>query len=523
MKLGALLIALEKRVANPPDWLEREVKEIAYDSRKVKPGALFVAVRGFRSDGHQFISQAVKQGAMAIIAEDDGAMNGAGAVPVILVPDTREALAKLAAVFYGNPSRRLKLIGITGTKGKTTTSYLVKAIVEAAGHTTGLIGTIDYRVGNKIYPAPNTTPESLDLQRLLGEMVDAGEAYCVMEVSSHALALGRTTGCVFETAVFTNLQQDHLDFHQDREAYLQAKLLLFTGLAPDKTAVVNVDDVAAQEIIRRKKTSVYTFGMSERADIHPLGKIEHTIRGLSFSIQTPKGVLVVESPLVGHFNVYNILAATGAGIALEFTPDAIAKGIKHMKAVPGRMEKVDEGQPYGVVVDYAHTEDSLASLLEAVRTMAKGRVITVFGCGGDRDRTKRPNMGAAAVKGSMIVILTSDNPRSENPLDIISEIETGMLGAGFKMKSPDADPPAVSGKKPYYIMPDRHEAVAAAVRMARPGDVVVLAGKGHEDYQIIGEQKIHFDDRETAREEIRKRQGEPARSQGSGVRTRDQF
>jgi UDP-N-acetylmuramoyl-L-alanyl-D-glutamate--2,6-diaminopimelate ligase len=506
MKLGALLIALEKRTTLPPDRPDREVADITYDSRKVKPGSLFVAVRGFHSDGHQFISQAVQRGALAIVAEDNGPVEGADAVPVIRVPDSRAALASMAAVFYGHPSQRLKLIGITGTKGKTTTSYLVKSIIEAAGHTTGLIGTIDYRVGSAIYPAPNTTPESLDIQKLLREMVDAGAGYCVMEVSSHALALGRTNGCVFEAAVFTNLQQDHLDFHQDKEAYFQAKLLLFTGLAPDKRAVVNADDAASQEIIQQRKTTVYTFGTSEQTDIHPVGKIGHNINGLSFSVQTPKGVLSVDSPLVGQFNVYNILSAIGTGFSLGFKAGVIAEGIKSMRAVPGRMEKVDEGQPFGVVVDYAHTEDSLAGLLDAVRAMAQGRIITVFGCGGDRDRTKRPKMGAAAVKGSDVVIVTSDNPRSENPLDIIREIETGMTGIGLKIASLDAKPPAVSGKKPYHIIPDRHEAVAAAVRMARPGDVVVLAGKGHEDYQIIGEKKIRFDDREIAREEIRKRQ-----------------
>jgi UDP-N-acetylmuramoyl-L-alanyl-D-glutamate--2,6-diaminopimelate ligase len=504
MKLGALLTALETRTALPPDWLEQEVRDVASDSRKVKPGALFVAVRGFHSDGHQFISEAVQRGATAIVVEDGVAVNNPEAIPVVLVQDSRKALARLAAVFYDHPSRRIKLIGITGTKGKTTTSYLVKSILEAGGHTTGLIGTIEYRVGSRKYPAPNTTPESLDLQRLLKEMVDIGAAYCVMEVSSHALALGRTSGCVFESAVFTNLQQDHLDFHRDREAYFQAKLLLFTGLAPDKTAVVNRDDAASQKIVQIKKTGLYTFGMSGQADVHPDGQIEHTINGLSFSVQTPAGVLAVKSPLVGQFNVYNILAAIGAGIALGFSSEVIVDGIQRMKAVPGRMETVDEGQPYGVIVDYAHTEESLASLLAAVRTMATGRIITVFGCGGDRDRTKRPNMGAAAVQGSTIVIVTSDNPRSENPLEIISEIEAGMTGAGRKMASLDLDQAVVSGKKPYYVIPDRREAVAAAVRMARPEDVVVLAGKGHEDYQIIGEKKFHFDDREVAREEIRK-------------------
>jgi len=335
-------------------------------------------------------------------------------------------------------------------------------------------------------------------------MVDEGAGYCVMEVSSHALALGRTEGCVFEAAVFTNLQQDHLDFHQDKESYFQAKLLLFTGLAPGKPAVVNADDAASREIIQRRKTAVYTFGTSDRADIRPIGDIGHGISGLSFSVRTPKGVIAVESPLVGKFNVYNILSAIGAGCALGFDADVIARGIKSMRAVPGRMEKVDEGQPFGVVVDYAHTEDSLAGLLESVRAMAEGRIITVFGCGGDRDKTKRPKMGTAALTGSDVVIVTSDNPRTEDPLVIIGEIETGMAETGTKLAPANGNPFAVTGKTPYYVIPDRHEAVAAAIGLARPGDVVVLAGKGHEDYQLVGEKKIHFDDREVAREEIRK-------------------
>ncbi len=508
MKLGELLAVVKTNTTLPPDRLEREVPGIAHDSRKVKPGYLFVAVRGFHSDGHQFISQAVRKGAAAIIAEEGGSGEGTDTIPIIRVPDSRAALARMAAVFYGHPSRKLKLIGITGTKGKTTTSYLVKSILEAAGHTTGLIGTIDYRVGTKIYPAPNTTPESLDLQKLLSEMVDAGAEYCVMEVSSHALALGRTEGCAFEAAVFTNLQQDHLDFHKDKESYFEAKLLLFTGLAPGKAAVVNADDAASQKIIQIRKTAVSTFGTSDRADIRPVGKIGHGISGLSFSVQTPKGVIGVESPLVGKFNVYNILSAIGAGFALGFDAGVIARGIKSMKAVPGRMEKVDEGQPFGVVVDYAHTEDSLAGLLDAVRAMAESKIITVFGCGGDRDRTKRPKMGAAALAGSDVVIVTSDNPRTEDPLVIIGEIETGMSEAGIKLKPANGNPFVVTGKTPYYVIPDRHEAVATAIGLARPGDVVVLAGKGHEDYQLVGEKKIHFDDREAAREEIRKRAAE---------------
>ncbi len=505
MKLRDLLKALGNTAPLPDAVQEFEVAGIAHDSRQVVPGSLFVAVRGFNSDGHQFIPQAVKQGARAVVAE---IANPAAVpdVPIILVPDTRKALATLAAVFYGYPSRQIKIVGITGTKGKTTTSYLVKSIIEAAGHVTGLIGTIDYRVGNKIYAAPNTTPESTDVQRLLREMADSGAEYCVMEVSSHALALGRTDECVFETAVFTNLQEDHLDFHKDRKSYFQAKLLLFTGLAPDKIAIINDDDDASREIAERTKAKISTFGLSGQSDIHPEKQIGYGIDGLSFSVQTPKGIIEVASPLVGKHNVYNILAAIGAASALGFDTESISHGIARMRAVPGRMEKVDEGQPFGVVVDYAHTEESLARLLEAVREVATGLVITVFGCGGDRDRTKRPKMGATALKGSDVVIVTSDNPRTEDPIRIIREIEAGMTSAGVRVAAIGSAGSDRSGKTPYLVNPDRRKAITAAISMAKAGDIVVLAGKGHEDYQIIGEKKIHFDDREVAREEIKKRQ-----------------
>jgi len=506
MKIAELLTVLENKTVLPPDRMEREVRDIAHDSRKVKPGSLFVAVRGVHSDGHQFIPQALRQGAVAVVAEETGAVHDADTGLVIRVPDSRAALARIAVSFYGNPSHKLKLIGITGTKGKTTTSYLVNAILEAAGHTAGLIGTIEYRVGNKVYPAVNTTPESLDLQKLLGEMVEAGAGYCVMEVSSHALALRRSAGCKFETAVFTNLAQDHLDFHLDLESYFQAKLRLFTGLASDAAAVVNIDDAASREIIKKTPALVHTFGISKPADICPAGRIGHGISGLSFSVKTPKGVFAVESPLVGKHNVYNILAAIGVGVAQGFGADVIARGIRNMKAVPGRMEKVDEGQLFGVLVDYAHTEDSLIRLLEAVREMTTGRVITLFGCGGDRDRTKRPKMGKAAAQGSDAVIITTDNPRSENPLQIIREIESGMPAG-----------------RHYEVIPDRAEAINAAINVAQPGDVVVLAGKGHENYQIIGEGKIPFDDREVAREAIRKINAKRGSATGKNVNAKSVF
>ncbi|NTW59724.1 MAG: UDP-N-acetylmuramoyl-L-alanyl-D-glutamate--2,6-diaminopimelate ligase [Nitrospirae bacterium] len=503
MKLGELVSALNGSIELPGPWRKREVTDLVQDSRKASPGAVFVAVRGFHSDGHQFIPQAVRQGAAAVVAEENVRIEALPDTPIIRVPDSRRALARLAARFYEYPSRRLALAGITGTNGKTTTSYLVRSIIEAAGHTAGLIGTIDYRIGKTVYPAPNTTPEALELQRLLAEMAGGGVGYCIMEVSSHALALGRTDGCEFRAAAFTNLTQDHLDFHETMEAYFQAKLRLFSGLAPDAVAIVNKDDARAGDIIANTHARVVTFGLSQRADIRPAGPVDQGLGGLAFTASTPAGTINIESPLVGRHNIYNILTAVGMGLALDFPRDAVAAGISTMKAVPGRMEKVDAGQPFGVLVDYAHTEDALLRLLEAVREVAVKRVITVFGCGGDRDRTKRPKMGAAAVRGSDIVIVTSDNPRTEAAQAIIAEIETGMdsgrkvLGLG--------EITAQGGPTPYLVIPDRAEAIDTAVSLAEPGDIVVIAGKGHEDYQIIGSTKHHFDDRERARLAIAKR------------------
>lgn len=507
MKLGDLFMGLEQGATLPPGWRERDVRDISHDSRKVRPGSVFVAVRGFHSDGHQFISQAIHQGAVAIVAERQTGPPVPGDIPLLIVEDSRKALALLANAYFGHPSHRLMLIGITGTNGKTTTTYLVRSILEAAGHTAGLIGTIDYRVGDKVYPAPNTTPESLELQRLLSEMVGLGASHCVMEVSSHAIALGRIEGCKFAAAGFTNLSQDHLDFHESMDAYFLAKQRLFTELSPEAWAIINSDDEHGAVLVRKTHARVITTGFSVLASVRPAGTIRHGIKGLMFDAASPAGTIPVESPLVGRYNVYNILTAIGIGAALGISADVIARGIRAMNAVPGRMEKIDEGQPFGVVVDYAHTEDALVRLLESIREITTRRIITVFGCGGDRDRTKRPRMGAAAANGSDVVIITSDNPRTEDPLKIIRDIEQGLAEYGTKASALDAaNQTAASGKKPYAIIPDRHEAIAIAVGLATAGDVVVLAGKGHEDYQIIGETKLRFDDREVAREEIRKRQ-----------------
>ncbi|MHB8845661.1 MAG: UDP-N-acetylmuramoyl-L-alanyl-D-glutamate--2,6-diaminopimelate ligase [Nitrospirota bacterium] len=489
MRLGELITALDRGADLPEPWQQREVNAVVQDSRQASSGALFVAVRGFHSDGHQFIPQAVRQGAAAVVAEENAVIEAPADTPVIRVPDSRKALARLAARFYDYPSRRLKLIGVTGTKGKTTTSYLTRSIAEAAGLGTGLIGTIEYRIGDRVYPAPNTTPESVDLQRLLAEMADLGAGCCVMEVSSHALALGRTDGCVFEAAAFTNLAPEHLDFHESMDDYFQAKLKLFTGLGADKTAVVNRDDARCSELLRNTTAKVITYGRSGEADVRPAGTIEHDSTGLRFPAATPIGGIAVASRLVGSYNVQNILAAVGLGIALGCSRGSIEDGIRRMPPIPGRMEMIDAGQPFGVIVDYAHTEDSLAALLSAVREMTRSRVITVFGCGGDRDRTKRPRMGTVALRGSDLVIVTSDNPRTEDPLAIIAEVEAGMAG----------------GATPYLVIPDRAEAIRTAIGRAAKGDMVVLAGKGHETYQIIGEVKHHFDDREEARKAVAER------------------
>lgn len=505
MKLGALLTEAGI-TALPPDGIDKDVLAIVQDSRSVTPGSLFVAVQGYHADGHQFIPQAMQQGAVAVVAGEKHGVSVSADTPLIRVPDSRAALAFLADVFYGRPSRRLKLIGITGTNGKTTTNYLVQSMLSAGGFSAGLIGTIHHRVGDKIYPALNTTPESLELQQLLAEMVDRGFGYCVMEVSSHALALGRTAACVFAVGAFTNLTQDHLDFHGTMEEYFQAKRALFAGLGPDNHAVVNIDDPYGPEIINATKATVITTGLSAGADIHPRGTIVHDMDGLSFVVKTPSGTVAVESPLVGAHNVFNILTAVGIGTALGLGNSAIALGVKNLQAIPGRMEKVDdEGQPFGVLVDYAHTEDAIVRLLGSVREVAAGRIIMVFGCGGDRDRTKRPLMGAAAVDGSDIVIVTSDNPRTEDPLVIIGEIEAGMERDGFRMAENERASRSSFPveKTPYFIIPDRREAIQRAITMAMPGDVVVIAGKGHEDYQIIGETKNHFDDREEARRAVR--------------------
>jgi UDP-N-acetylmuramoyl-L-alanyl-D-glutamate--2,6-diaminopimelate ligase len=433
----------------------------------------------------------MEAGMAALVAQEPVAVPS---IPFARVTDSRKALGLLGSRFYGDPSSRLRMIGVTGTNGKTTTTYVCKALLEGLGRQVGLIGTVAYQVGKETLPAAHTTPGALELQQLLVKMVAAGCTTAVMEVSSHALAQDRTAGCEYDVGVFSNLTQDHLDFHCTMEEYFQAKLRLFTGLTgtskPNKRAIVNVDDPAGTRIRDLCPAPVWTYAVRAKADLYP-EHVRLSLEGTAFTAVTPAGSFPVESHLVGEHNVYNLLAAIGVALHEGASPDQIRRAITRVINVPGRFERVLAGQPFTVVVDYAHTEDALVRLLAAAQALKTGRIITVFGCGGDRDRGKRPKMGGAAVRYSDVVILTSDNPRTEDPLMILEEVEAGVTD--------------VLRERPhvqYRKVVDRREAIAMAVREARPGDMVLIAGKGHEEYQIIGTKKFPFDDREVAREAI---------------------
>ncbi len=470
------------------------VTGITDDSREVRPGSLFVAVQGERVDGHRFISSAVTAGAGALVCQQEAV---GITIPSVRVADSRKALGWLGSCFYHHPSSRMRMIGITGTNGKTTTTYVCKALLEALGHSVGLIGTVAYEIGVDTISASHTTPGALALQQLLAKMVDRRCRAVVMEVSSHALAQGRTSGCEYDVAVFSNLTQDHLDFHQTMEEYFQAKLRLFTGLTgtkkPNKRAIINSDDPSGLRIRAVCPAPVWTYGLQRGADLRA-ERVRLSLAGTRFHAATPAGSFPVESHLVGEHNVYNVLAAMGVALHEGATPEQVRDAIARVTNVPGRFERILGEQPFTVVVDYAHTEDALVRLLTAAQAVKAGRIITVFGCGGDRDRSKRPKMGRAAVQYSDVVILTSDNPRTENPLSILEEVETGVVDALGQRAHVH-----------YEKIPDRRDAIVTAVREARPGDMVLIAGKGHEDYQIIGTTKFHFDDREVAREAIAQR------------------
>jgi UDP-N-acetylmuramoyl-L-alanyl-D-glutamate--2,6-diaminopimelate ligase len=467
---------------------------VEYDSRRVGPGTVFVAMKGETSDGNRFIDQAIAAGAVAIVTDSAAETPRAG-VAWAQVVHGRRALARLSANFYKRPAERIASVGITGTNGKSTTAFLVESILRAAGRKTALVGTIEYHVAGKILPAPHTTPEPLELNRLLAEGLGVGVTDAVMEVSSHALEQQRVFGIPFDVAVFTNLTRDHLDYHGTMESYFRAKQILFEGCGtePPRAAILNIDDEYGRELLKickKKSAIVLSYGLTA-GDFHA-ESVEITPRGTRFQMVTPFGTLAMWSPLIGRVNVYNALAASAAGYARDCSEEAIAKGIFDLASVPGRFERVDCGQPFTAVVDYAHTDDALRNLTALAREFVdraglKGKVITLFGCGGDRDRAKRPLMGEAAGTGSDFVVLTSDNPRSEDPIAIMNDALVGLQKSGTK----------------YSLEPDRGKAVALALRQAAPGDIVLLAGKGHEKVQVTREGSIPFDDVEVARENLK--------------------
>ena len=467
------------------------VSGVEYDSRRVKPGSVFVAMRGESSDGNRFIDQAMQAGAVAVVT-DCAAENPRPNVAWALVPHGRRALARVSANFYKKPAERIAVVGITGTNGKSTTAFLVESILTTAGRKSALIGTIEYHVAGKVLPAPHTTPEALELNRIFNEALGHGATEAVMEVSSHALVQERVFGVPFDVAVFTNLTRDHLDYHKTMEEYFAAKRVLFEGCGtdPPRAVVTNVDDeygAKLGEFSRKRSSLVLKYGW-DRGDVHA-EKVEITTRGTRFDLTMPAGRVPVFSAMIGRVNVYNILAAAGACYARGCKTEAIAAGIDKLARVPGRFERVDCGQPFTVVVDYAHTDDALRNLTALARELvsaAKGRVLTVFGCGGDRDRKKRPLMGEAAGRGSDFVVLTSDNPRSEDPLAIMNDAVVGLQKTGVK----------------YSVEADRRKAIALAIGEARPGDIVLLAGKGHEKMQVTREGVAPFDDLEVARQAL---------------------
>ena len=486
--LRELLAGVELRSALPAK--ELVIQQVTCDSRKAAPGSLFVAIHGVATDGNLFARDAATRGAVAIISHAAPPTDWPTEVPWLQVEEPRKALAITAANFFGRPADELKLVGVTGTNGKTTTTSLIDSIVRASGAKTGLFGTIAYHTPVGEYPAPNTTPESVDLQSFFAEVRDAHGTHAVLEASSHALALDRLWTCHFAAAVFTNLTRDHIDFHKTFESYFAAKHRLFEGTgagAPD-FSIINTDDEWGKKLLGLG-TNTLTYGLQNGADL-TAKKFQLSFNGLNFSAQTPNGKIQVQSPLVGRINVYNILAAIGAGIALGFSNDIIEAGIRNLEAVAGRFQRIGLGQPFLVVVDYAHTDDALENLIRTARELnPKGRIITLFGCGGSRDRTKRPIMGETSGRLSDLSILTSDNPRQEEPLKIISDIVVGMQKSAGK----------------YLIEPDRAKAIVRAIDEAREGDIVLLAGKGHEDYQVFADHTIHFDDCEEARKALRDR------------------
>ena len=509
MRLAELLEALpgERAPLSVAGPLEVPIRGLAIDSRAVAPGDLFVALRGSQADGHAHLAEALALGAAALVVESLPPGLALGARPVVVVRDSRRALAPLAARFFGQPSEELTLIGVTGTNGKTSTSYLLESMLACAGRHPGLIGTVEVRFAGERLRSINTTPESLELQRILRAMRNRGVDAVAMEVSSHALSIGRTDGCRFAVAAVTNVTQDHLDFHQTMDAYRAAKLRLFSEqLRPGAGAVVNLDDTSAEHFLAAAhRAGARTLGVARKPGpgvAVSLDEANVTLGGTRARLRLPSGLLEVELPLLGDFNLENLLVAVGCAVGLGIEPAAIARGIARCPQVPGRVERVDPNRPDAptVLVDYAHTPDAVDKLLRTVRPLARGRLITVFGCGGDRDRSKRAPMAEAVARWSDRTIATSDNPRTEDPQRILDDVAAGL--ASLRRVEPDALDASTAS---YARLLDRREAIALAVGLARPEDTVVIAGKGHEDYQIIGRERLPFDDRQEARRALERR------------------
>ena len=464
-----------------------EIAGVDYDSRRVKPGWCFVAMHGGSTDGNQYIDVALQAGAVAIVSD---ALSPRGDIPWTQVQHGRRALARLSANFYGRPAEKLLITGVTGTNGKTTTTFLLNAMLRAASRKSALVGTVEYRIEDEVFPAPHTTPEALELNQFFAKALDAGCTEAVMEVSSHALEQQRVFAVPFDVAVFTNLTRDHLDYHQTMENYFASKAILFQGCGtePPRSAVINIEDEFGKRLMKllTRQQEVSTYGV-DSGDFHAKN-LDVQSKGSRFDLVTPEGGIAIWTPLLGRVNVLNVIAAAAAARARGVELSAIADAALHMDRVPGRFERVDVGQPFTVIVDYAHTDDALRNLTSVARDFLRqsggaGRVITVFGCGGDRDRSKRPLMGEAAGRGSDFVILTSDNPRSENPLDIMNDALGGLQRSGTR----------------YALEPDRRKAIALAIHEAQPGDIVLIAGKGHEKMQITNAGAAPFDDIEEAR------------------------
>lgn len=479
MKLRELLRNIEYEVLSGD--LDIDIESVEYDSRKTGQGSLFVAIKGYETDGHLYIGSAIERGAAAVILEDENEWNKGIIATTIKVANSRKVLGEVSASFFNNPGKNLNIIGVTGTNGKTSVTYFLKSILKEAGHKVGIIGTIENQIDDIVVESSVTTPESRDVQELLRKMVDAGCTYCVMEASSHALYLDRVAAVPFKVAIFTNLSQDHLDFHKDLDEYLDAKIRLFEYINEDGCSILNKDDPAFNKIKAAAGGRLLTYSLKESSDYQAVN-IRMDLNGTSFDLLTGKKQIKIQLRMIGEFSIYNSLAAIAAANEMGIKVEHIANGLKKA-SVNGRFQLIENNRKIAVVVDYAHTPDGLYNVLSTARKITDGRIICVFGCGGDRDRKKRPIMGKVAAEWSDYLVITSDNPRTEDPDSIIDMIEAGVSGTGVE----------------YVKITNRAEAIAHAIDTAKENDLVMIAGKGHEDYQIIGKTKHHFSDYETAK------------------------